>query len=215
MPTYFSRADLLAALSHDSQAKLTTDTARRWVVGTGDGVRTTWNTPFVEVTSIKGYLNGDVVTAPAPTLSRGTGTGERDQIILGAPPPVGTVVSVTVDAGAKNADVLDKVCASVSSFLSGYVRANEPISDTGLLETLKDKGLLVATVRLRGRRNLDVVDPVEMEYRAAIRWLEDVARGDIVLNLSESDSELEAEAEALTGSEPAVFGPPNDPTGDW
>ena len=35
MAVYATRADLLAALSQDSQAKLTTDTTRRFVVGTG------------------------------------------------------------------------------------------------------------------------------------------------------------------------------------
>ena len=48
-----ANADLLAALSQDSQAKLTTDTTRRFVVGSGDGLETTFTTPFLEITSIK------------------------------------------------------------------------------------------------------------------------------------------------------------------
>lgn len=209
MADYLTRADLLAALSHDSQAKLTTDTARRWVVGVGDGSQTTFDTPFIEVTSIKGYVDGTQMTTPAPTLSRGTGAGERDQIVFSTAPAPGTTVSVTVDAGAKNADVLDAVCASVSSFLSGYVHAYEPISDAAILAALKDKGLLVATVRFRGRRNLDVVDPIEMEYRAAVRWLEAVAEGKIPLPSPAASVSSEASV-YVYGSHAAVFSDPDE-----
>ena len=116
---------------------------------------------------------------------------------------------MTVDAGAKNADVLDAVCASVSSFLSGYVHAYEPISDAAILAALKDKGLLVATVRFRGRRNLDVVDPIEMEYRAAVRWLEGVAEGKIPLP-SSSASASSGEGVYVYGSHAAVFSDPDE-----
>ncbi len=210
---YATRADLLAALSQDSQARLTTDTTRRFVVGSGDGLETTFTTPFLEVTSIKGYVDGTQVTTPAPTLSRGTGTDGRDEIVFSAAPAGGTTVSVTVDAGAINADVLDAVLVAVSAEIDGYLHAYLPVTDAALLATLKGKAVLLAKVRLRGRRNLDVVDPVELEYRTAVRWLEGVGKGDIVLHLSDTDPEIEAEG--LSGSEPPVFGPPNDPTGDW
>jgi phage gp36-like protein len=209
MAVYATRADLLSALSYDSQAKLTTDITRKWTVGTGDGVETTFDTPFIEVTSIKGYLDGTQVTSPAPTLSRGTGTGGRDQIVFGSAPALGKVVSVTVDASAINADVLDAVLASVSADFDGYLISALPISDATLLASLEAKAILFARVRLRGRRNLDVVDPIEMEYRAAVRWLEAVAEGKIPLP-SPSTSGSSEEGAYVYGSHASVFSDPDE-----
>lgn len=209
MAVYASRADLLAALSQDSQAKLTTDTSRRWVVGTGDGTDTTFDTPFVEVTSIKGYLDGTQVTSPAPILSRGTGTGGRDQIVFEAAPAAGKVASVSVDASAINADVLDAVLTAVSAEFDGYLISALPISDAALLASLKAKAIIFAKIKLRGRRNLDVVDPVEMEYRAAVRWLEAVAEGKIPLP-SPSTSVSSEEGAYVYGSHEAVFSDPDE-----
>jgi phage gp36-like protein len=213
MAPYFSRSDLLAAISQDSQAKLSTDPSRVWPVGTGDGLKTTFDTPFLEATTLKAFVDGEEVTSPAPTLSRGTGTGGRDQVVFGTAPAEGAVVAVSADAKAINADVLDAVATAVSSDMDGYLHAYLPISDAALRATLKYKGILLAKMRLRGRRNVDVVDAFELEWKAAVRWFEDVAKGAIVLNLSEKDPELEAED--LFGSEPPVFGPPNDPQGSW
>lgn len=210
---YATRADLLAALSQDSQAKLTTDTTRRFVVGSGDGLETTFTTPFVEVTSIKGFVDGTQVTTPAPTLSRGTGTDGRDEIVFSAAPASGTAVSVTVDAGAINAYVLDAVLTSVSGTISKHLSGVDPAIVSEHAESLRAMAVLFAQKRLRGRRNLDVVDPIEAECRENERWLLAVAKGDIVLHLGAADPEIEAEG--LSGSEPPVFGPPNDPTGDW
>lgn len=103
------------------------------------------------------------MTTPAPTLSRGTGTDGRDEIVFSAAPGAGTTVSVTVDAGAINLNVLDGVLAAVSAEIDGYLQAYLPVTKTGLLATLKGKAVLLAKVKLRGRRNLDVVDP-DTEY---------------------------------------------------
>lgn len=51
MALYATRADLLAALSQDSQAKNTTDPSRRSVVGTGNGTTVKFTTPFIEITT--------------------------------------------------------------------------------------------------------------------------------------------------------------------
>lgn len=206
---YATRADLLAALSQDSQAKLTTDTTRRFVVGTGDGVETTFTTPFLEVTSIKGYVDATQVTTPAPTLSRGTGTDGRDEIVFSSAPAAGTTVSVTVDAGAINADVLDTVLVAVSAEFDGYLISALPVSDTALLASLKAKAIVFAKIKLRGRRNLDVVDPVEMEYRAAVRWLEAVAEGKILLP-SPATSGTSDEGVYVYGGHAAVFSDPDE-----
>lgn len=209
---YFSRSDLLAAISQDSQAKLSTDPSRVWPIGTGDAAEKTFTTPFLETTTLKVYVAGAEVTA-GWTLSRGTGTDDRDQVVFGTAPADGAVVAVSADAKAINAEVLDAVAAAVSADMDGYLHAYLPISDAALRATLKYKGILLAKMRLRGRRNVDVVDAFELEWKAAMDWFKSVAKGDIVLNLSANDPELEAEG--LFGSEPAVFGPPNDPTGSW
>ncbi len=182
------------------------------VIGTGDGTETTFQTPFESVTMAKVYVNGSAVTT-GWALSRATGTDNRDEIVFTAPPALGAVISASADAAAIHADDCDAVLASVSADIEGYLHAYLPITDAALLASLRQKTVLLSRVRFRGRRNLDVVDPVEMEYRAAVKWLEGVAKGDIVLNLTASDPEIDAEG--LFGSEPVVFGPPNDPQGDW
>lgn len=195
MAAYATRADLLAALSQDSQAKLSTDPSRRWVCGTGDGIATTFTTPFLEITTFKVYVDGTLLTASIPTLSRGTGADSRDRIVFATAPPAGQVVSVSADASAINVDVLDSVLASVSAMIDGYLHAILPVTDTALLASLKAKAILFAKVTLRGRRNLDVVDPIEMEWKAAVRWLELVAEGKIPI----SQGSVEAEPDGSDG----------------
>ena len=212
MAIYANRTALRAACRKDSLAKLTVDPTVTEVIGTGNGTETTFQTPFESVTTAKVYVNGLAVTT-GWALSRATGTDNRDEIEFTAPPALGAVISASADAAAIHADDCDAVLASVSADIEGYLHAYLPITDAALLASLGQKTVLLSRVRLRGRRNLDVVDPVEMEYRAAVRWLEDVAKGAIVLNLNESAPEVEAEG--LSGSEPPLYGPPNDPLGDW
>lgn len=205
MAVYATRADLLAALSQDSQAKLSTDTSRRWTVGSGDGVETTFTTPFLEATSLKVYVDGALVTDLAPTLSRGTGTDKRDQVVFATAPAGGAVIAVSADGSAINLDVLDSVLASVSAQIDGYLHAVLPVTDAALLESLRGKAVILARVRLRGRRNLDVVDPVELEWKAAIRWLEMVAEGKIPV----SSGATAGGGEFLSGSFGQVFSDPD------
>jgi len=205
MAVYATRADLLAALSQDSQAKLSTDTSRRWTVGSGDGVETTFTTPFLEATSLKVYVDVALVTDLAPTLSRGTGTDKRDQVVFATAPAGGAVIAVSADGSAINLDVLDSVLASVSAQIDGYLHAVLPVTDAALLESLRGKAVILARVRLRGRRNLDVVDPVELEWKAAIRWLEMVAEGKIPV----SSGATAGGGEFLSGSFGQVFSDPD------
>lgn len=209
MAVYATRADLLAALSQDSQAKLTTDTTRRFVVGTGDGAETTFTTPFLEITSIKGYVDGTQVTTPAPTLSRGTGTDGHDEIVFSAAPGAGTTVSVTVDAGAINADVLDAVLVSVSGTMAKYLSGVDPAILAEHAESLKAMAVLFAQKRLRGRRNLDVVDPIEAECREAERWLLAVAEGKIILSLPSISGSTD-EGTYVYGGHTAVYSDPDE-----
>lgn len=209
---YATRSDLLSAVSLDSQAKQTNDPSRRWNIGVGDGVTRRWVTPFIETTTFTGYVNGLAVT-PSPSVSTGSGSSSRDEAVFSAAPSLNAVVAVTADKDAINADIVDRALLAGAEMINTYLHAILPVTDPNLLGVLRDKNVLFARVRLRGRRNLDVVDPVEMEYRTAVRWLEGVAKGDIVLWTGQGAPE--DEAEALSGSEPPVFGPPNDPMGDW
>ena len=111
------------------------------------------------------------------------------------------------DVGARtiNLDVLDSVLASVSAQIDGYLHAVLPVTDAALLESLRGKAVILARVRLRGRRNLDVVDPVELEWKAAIRWLEMVAEGKIPV----SSGATAGGGEFLSGSFGQVFSDPD------
>ena len=79
------------------------------------------------------------------------------------------------------------------------------MTDAALLESLRGKAVILARVRLRGRRNLDVVDPVELEWKAAIRWLEMVAEGKIPV----SSGATAGGGEFLSGSFGQVFSDPD------
>lgn len=188
MAIYAARSDLRAACRKDSLAKLTVDPTVTEVIGTGDGTETTFGTPFESVTTAKVFVNGSAVLT-GWSLSRATGTDNRDEIVFTVPPASGAVISASADAAAIHADDCDSVLASVSADIEGYLHAYLPITDAALLASLKQKTVLFSRVRFRGRRNLDVVDPVEMEYRAAIRWLEGVAKGDIPISQGSADAE--------------------------
>lgn len=177
---YATRSDLLSALSLDSQAKLTNDPLRRWNIGVGDGVTRRWVTPFIETTAFKGYVNAVAVT-PDPTVSTGSGSSSRDEVLFSAAPDLNAVVAVTADKDAINADIIDRALLAATETINSYLHAILPVTDANLLGALRGKAVLLAQMRLRSRRNLDVVDPLEMEWKAAVRWLEGIAKGDIVV----------------------------------
>ncbi len=198
---YASRADLLAILRVDSQAKLSTDPLRRWVVGVGDGLTRTFVTPFVETTTIKGYVDGTEqlptvegdITTPAVTLSRGT---DRDSIVFTTAPGSGTTVGVTADAAAINADVIDQALTHASDAIGGYFPAGVP---TNLLTRVRRIAAVRAAVMLRGGRNLDLSDPLAMEWKADTAFLEKVAEGKIPVSSSTGGGAF------VGGSDTAVF----------
>lgn len=211
MAVYATRADLRAACRKDSLAKLTVDPTATEVIGTGDGTETTFGTPFESVTTAKVYVNGTAVTT-GWALSRATGTDNRDEIVFTVPPASGAVISASADAAAIHADDLDAILAGISAEIDGYLgNAYRPVSDTSLLATLKQRAVLLARVRLRGRRNLDVVDPVEMEYRAAIRWFEGISSGKIPLPAASGSSSAD-EGSYIYGSHAQVFSDPDEGT---
>lgn len=209
MAVYATREDLRAALRRDSLAKLSVDPSVPEVVGTGTGALTTFTTPFEATTTARVFVNGTEATT-GWALSRATGTDGRDQVVFVAAPALGAVVTVSADAAAVHADDLDAVLASVSADIEGYLQPYLPVSDATLLATLKAKTILGARIRLRGRRNLDVVDPLEQEWRAAVRWLELVAEGKIPLPSPTSTSD--EDGPYVYGSHGAVFSDPDEET---
>lgn len=184
---YATRADLRAACRKDSLAKLTVDPNATEVIGTGDGAETTFSTPFEAVTTAKVYADG-VAVASGWSLSRATGTDNRDRIAFAIAPAAGVVISASADAAAIHADDLDAVLESVSAEMDSYLHALLPVTDATLLASLKGKAVILARMRLRGRRNLDVVDPIEMEWKATMRWLELVAEGKIPISQGAPDA---------------------------
>ncbi len=191
---YATRADLLAVLRIDSQAKLTTDPTRRWVVGSGDGATARFLTPFAEAGSMKGYVNGVEATS---SLSRATGAGGRDEVLFAVVPVYGAVLAVTVDAGAINADVVDQALIHASDAIGGYFPTGVP---DGLLARVRRIVAVRAAVLLRGGRNLDLSDPLAMEWKADTAFLEKVAEGKIPVAGSGDSGSF------VGGSDTPVFG---------
>ena len=194
---YATRADLLAVLRVDSQAKLTTDPTRKWVVGIGDGATVRFVTPFAEASSVSGFVNGSAATA---TLSRATGTRGRDEVSFSPAPASGAIVTVTVDAGAINADVVDQALTHASDAVAGYFTSGVPAN---LLTRVKRIVVVRAAVLLRGGRNLDLSDPLAMEWKADTSFLEKIAEGKIAVETSTGTGAF------VGGSSTAVFG------GEW
>lgn len=200
---YAGRSDMLSSLSLDSLARLTNDPLRRSAVGVGDGSARRFVTPFIETTSFKGYVSGVEVT-PAPTLSRASGSSGRDEVVFDAAPALNAVVAVTADKDALNADVIDRALLWATQEIESYLHAYRlPITDEVALGILRGKAVVLAQMRLRGRRSLDVADPLDLEWKAVIRWLEAVGRGVILLPTSVTYSRTEVRA----SSEPEAFGP--------
>lgn len=206
-PPYASRDEFLAVASLDSQAKLTHDPLRQVLVGTGDGTATKFPTPFVRTTTFKGFVAGVPVT-PDPTVSRGTGTGSCDEVVFAAAPTLGAAVTITADSSAANAEVLDRALQRGADTINGYLHALLPITDPALLDSLRAKNCTVSLFSLRGRRNLDVVDPLEMEWKAAMRWLELVAEGKIPV--SSGSSSTAAVGEFVSGGFTPVYSDPDE-----
>lgn len=209
---YATRSDLLSALSLDSQAKLSNDPLRRWNIGIGDGVTDRFVTPFIETTTFAGYVDGVLVT-PAPDVSTGTGSALRDEAVFDTAPASSTVVAVTADRDAINADVIDRALLSATETINGYLHALLPVTDAYLLESLRGKSVLLAQMRLRSRRSLDVVDPLELEWKAAVKWLELVAAGKIPITSGTVDTTPDGDEGSFAfGGFGQAFSDPEDET---
>ncbi len=187
---YATRADLLAVLRVDSQAKLTTDPTRRWVVGTGDGTTRGVATPFVETTMVVGYVNDSTVVA---SVSR---SAERDWVAFATAPALGTVVAVTVDAGAVNADVIDGALTHASNVISGSFLDGAP---AGSEAVLKAHAVNLSLVFLRQLRNLEVTDAMLVQLKMDDDLRKDLRRKSIPVAATSSTG-------VVMGSSCPVFG---------
>ena len=116
--TIVSRAAIISAISLPSQGKLTTEPTKAIVVGTGDGVATDFETPFIYSTALKGFVND--VTAPL-TLIRGR--GELDYAKFTTAPASGTTVTVSADSEAINTIVLDMALEDADRIIRGAAQS--------------------------------------------------------------------------------------------
>jgi hypothetical protein len=98
--------------------KITNDPKQPSVIGTGDASTATFTTPFFRPSTIAVYIDG-VLQTTGYTVSRGTGTAGRDQIVFSSVPASGSI-SVTCPEGV-NADVLDE------ALLRGQGRVRGPL----------------------------------------------------------------------------------------
>lgn len=148
-----SRSELV--LSLDSQARMTTDPNRPIRLGSGNGATTTWDTPFIEATTLKGYVDGALVTGT--TLKRATGTDGVDQIQFPSAPTSGKIVAVSADGLAINVVVLDEVIAQAEKIVKASVQSAGyvwPVTGDAL-DTIQPLLVGLTKWRLRDRRDLD------------------------------------------------------------
>jgi phage gp36-like protein len=206
---YASRASLIRALSQDAQAQLSNDPLRRARLGRADGTKARFEAPFAESTALKVFIDGEEV-ADGWALSSGTGAEEADEVVFEVAPTAG-MVSASADKRAINLTVIDGALRSASATIARYVPENISAEDLVLLEPIC---ITLAKVALRGRRELGVYEALDLEYKTALRWLEGVKKGDFSFGRVSETTEPD-EVEALSGSEPAVFGPVNHPESNW
>ena len=209
MTLYATRAALISALSQDAQAQLSNDPLRRWPLGNADGVAVRFETPFAETTALKVFVAGEEV-ANGWALSSGTGTDGADEVVFDVAPAAG-MVSASADKRAINLAVIDGALRGASATIARYVPDNLSTEDLALLEPIC---ITLAKVALRGRRELQVYEALDLEYKTALRWLEGVKRGDFSFGRV-TEPASDDDFEGLFDSEPPVFGPPGSAGGSW
>lgn len=206
-PTLFcTLADVLALVSMDAQARLATDPDTFVAVGAGDGIKTTFDTPFLNASALSATVNG---VAAATTTSVGTGPDGTDRIVFGTAPTTGLVVKVKADNRAINTDVV-KLCIvlatnKIKGHLARYVSENP---SAAVLAVLQPKAVFFTRWYLRMRRSMEEWDPIREEYRAENAWLVAVAKGQIALPADALIATAAPPKPAPTVDMPDAFGPP-------
>lgn len=194
------RSHLLRALSLDSQARTTTDPNRPVQVGTGDGVTRVFDTPFLEATTLKGYVGGALVTGTV--LKKATGADGVDQIQFSTAPASGEAVSVSADGLAINLAVLEEVLDQAEAEMEGSVRSagySWPVTGDAL-RILTPKIVSEVKELLRFRRDLDV--PRNAAGRTPQeQWRFELATGKVRLPIN-----TPVESQSLSSTESLAYG---------
>lgn len=200
------RSELVRTLSLDSQARMTTDPNRPVRLGTGDGLKTTWDTPFIEASTLKGYVDGVVVTGT--TLKMGTGTDGVDQIQFPSAPATGKTVAVSADGLAVNLTNLTEAQDDAENRMEGSVLSagyQWPVTGAAL-RTITPEIVREVKEILRLRRDLEVSRNASGRTPQE-QWRYNLAKGDIklppdtpVASVTSTDS-----SNLLYGSEESVF----------
>lgn len=196
-------------MSMDSQARTTTDPARPVRVGVGDGYTTVFDTPFLEATTLKGFVDGTEVTGTA--LLRASGADDTDQIRFTAAPAAGTIVSVSANGTAINLVVLDQAIEQAEMNMKGAVQSAGyawPVTGDAL-DIVTSQIVSEVTELLRLRRGLDV--PRNAAGRTPQeQWRYDLATGKFRLpSNTPADSVSTPQSGLAHGSYRPVF------TGAW
>ena len=202
LPAGLSREAILLALSAERQAQATNDPLRKVQLGNADGVKTRFLTPFVDTSTATVYLAG-VKQDSGVSLSSGTGTDGRDEVVFAAPPSSG-MVSVTADNRAINLIVLDLARNDAWQTVIRYMPPGANLSDADLLAKLVPIAIRQVKLSFRGRRDQDIPDALDALVKADLEWLRSVRDGKVAVPVTGTDTGSPTEVYVL--SEPSAFG---------
>ncbi|MEO7921674.1 MAG: phage protein Gp36 family protein [Thermoanaerobaculia bacterium] len=191
-----------------SQSRLTHDPATYLSVGIGNGVKTTFDTPFVESRTLAAEVDG--VTVPGITLSRGTGSGGVDRVVFAVAPAAGAGVNVTADEDAINLTELEAALADASDYLDGLLcgRYIVPITSDAALRIIRIHCILLTKWFLAQRRGIGGSYPeYEKDAEASIKYITDAGQGDAALpaDTTRVGSPAPSASSGFVGSETVVF----------
>lgn len=202
LPAGLSREAILLALSAERQAQATNDPLRRVQLGLADGVKDRFLTPFVEASTATVYLAG-VKQESGWSLSSGTGTDGRDEIVF-SPVPASGMVSVTADNRAVNLIVLDLARDDAWQTVVRYMPPGTNLSDVGLLAKLVPIAIRQVKLAFRGRRDQDIPDALDAIVKADLEWLRAARDGKVSVPVTGATSGSPTEVYAT--AEPSAFG---------
>jgi phage gp36-like protein len=205
--SYCTRSDVLAILSQDSEARLTTDPKRAVPLAVkGDGLADTFDTPFMGATTINATVAGIETNC---TLLSNAGTDGVDQIQFATPPDIGAVIAVKGDINAVDTSIVDKAIADASDEIDSYIpQTLTPLTDAAIVRLIRPKAVFLVKWRLRRRRDQQEWDPIMVEYRQVYAWLMAFLKGDISLPLQAPDALPDTSGAAFGAETEGLFGPP-------
>lgn len=208
---YLSREELLELISKDSMARLGTDSTRKIVVGVGDGVTTYFTSPFVEVTTFKGYV-ANVLVTPAPTVSAATGPNGEDVAVFSVAPAYGSAVALSADPNAISLNLINEAITMGSNIVDGYLgRYTPPITNAQALETIKAHLGPIIKFRMRARRDLTISEGLFQMYKDAVAYFTLIMKGQDLPGMTIDVTVVAGEpgdSGAYVTAEDPVFGKP-------